>query len=164
MSQYEYTDSSGDTLTIASGPSVVTLIARMRESVGCNYVANADAPTVAAELLKAAGQESVIVAKAADEVRVEAGSVLAVGAAASKVALMADSDPRDLRSIAANYIAIADYIESTTRRETEAAKKLQERRDALVRKFGGGGGSYAATDYPLQQAVDAYIELEDARD
>ena len=59
MSDYEYTDSSEDTLAIASTTSAVRLVAHMKDAAACIFIANSDAPTVAAELLKAAGHDGL---------------------------------------------------------------------------------------------------------
>lgn len=163
MSTYRYTDTSGDTLAISGAHSSVVLIARMKDSAACNYIRNEDVPTVAAELLKAAGQEGVFVAKPTDAVtELEDGS-LRCGA----TDMAAHAWVEGMRHRAAELIAIADYIESKAQRETEAATKLQERRDALAAKFTANsdafGTTYNSVVRPVRDAIDAYIALEDER-
>ena len=121
------------------------------------HIPNADVPTVAAELLKAAGQEGVFVAKSQEEV-VELGKQLECGV----TSVTRTTPPHVMRQWAADYIALAEYIENKAQRETEAATKLQERRDALLSDL-QHGYKYEAlgTHAPMRLAIDRIIELED---
>lgn len=103
---FEYTDKSGDTLSISGSPAGAVLIARMKDSVACNYIAKADAPAVAAELLKAAGHDN-----------------------------------------------LADLVGWES-----AEKKLQERRDALAKRFTKGICYYESAELSTKAAIDYIIE------
>lgn len=59
MSEYEYTDTSGDALAFTPPLNADGLVAHIRGSWGSVYIPNADVPTVAAELLKAAGRSEL---------------------------------------------------------------------------------------------------------
>lgn len=165
MSTYEYTDSIGDKLRISSnGYGGATLVAEGKSSLRRKtiLIKHEDAPTVAAELLKAAGQESVIVAKSAAGVRGLSHGELECGG----VITNADSEPEDLRAtaaecvqLAASWIALAEYIEGKASREAEAEKKLQERRDALTAAY--GWSYWEVLSPPSQKFIDDYLELED---
>lgn len=168
MSDYTYTDKDGDKLLIASyqmGESLVQV-----EQAGGNWgirVANADAPTIAAELLKAAGQEGTFIPKAYEEVE-RLGDELTCGGIASRVLSPITANPNWLRKKAANCIAIAEYIENKEQRETEAAQKIQERRDAIALYIMRNDddlpvGDYASLTWYAQKAVDRIIELEDRK-
>ncbi|MBP3044856.1 hypothetical protein KKR91_01300 [Arthrobacter jiangjiafuii] len=130
------------------------------------FIPNADVPTVALELLNAAGQESVLVPKAYEEVE-QLGDEITCGSGPEAAHARMAMNPNWLRNGAANMIALAEYIESAATREAaekaeaEAAeKKLQERRDALLRDF-RAGGAWDYTSELAQLAIDRIIELED---
>ena len=160
MSAYTYTDPDGDILAFRADEHVERLIV-VADGAMAVYIPNADVPTVAAELLKAAGQEATILPKTIAEVQEFANGQLICG----WVTLSAEKTPTWMREVAANYIALAEYIESKAQRETEAATKLQERRDAIAAKLDqdGRGYTYATISFPAQNIIDRLIELEDKR-
>ena len=130
---------------------------------------NADVPTVAAELLKAAGHESVIVPKAYEEVVDKGNGLIECGGGPEIAFGEMSQNPNWLYNRAANYVALAQHIESAAREaaekaEAEAAeKKLQERRDAVAAELDGGADydEFHPTS-PFRKAIDRIIELEDA--
>lgn len=170
MSDYQYTDTEGDKLRITTGyvdeRIIITCGAQDGNQRGV-FVSNADVPTVAAELLKAAGQESAIIPKAHEEVE-RLGDELTCGGGPEWAGSSIASNPNWLRNKAANCIAIAEYIENKASHEAEAEKKLQERRDALSFQLNGGGVEllrvpYANRTATMRQAIDRIIELEDGK-
>ena len=169
MSEYEYTypTSSGPDLTISSFKDMAAhvWISSNHQPGGIgSYIPNADVPTLAAELLRAAGQEGVFVPMRPQKVRVNANGVLECGDGTEYANALASSDPTILRNRAANHIALAEYIESKAAREADAEKKLQERRDALATEFSMGAYSYEVITPMVKFAIDRIIELEDERD
>ena len=159
MSAYTYTDPDGDILAFRADEHVERLIVVAGGAMAV-YIPNADVPTVAAELLKAAGQEATILPKTGDIVR-ERTDKFIIGFGQLEASVPRGVNPELVRVWAANYIALAEYIESEAQRETEAATKLQERRDALVQSFASGGGFFYAAGTVLGKAIDRIIELED---
>ena len=155
MSTYEYkhegrrftadTAAMKDAVFVTAQPVNVTLHG-MR-------IPNADVPTVAAELLKAAGQESVIVPKSSSKVMIEA-DLLRCGEAGRVAYVKLNEDPDALRTIAANYIAIAAHIDS-------GEAKLQERRDEVIKYL--GWGNWLIISPSGRKAIDRIIELEDGK-
>lgn len=104
------------------------------------WIPNADVPTVAAELLKAAGQESAIVPKSKKEIEDFGHGNLRCGL--TDVGFTSSSEWA--RDRAAELLALAEYRDAKAAREAaekaeaEAAeKKLQERRDALATELFG---------------------------
>lgn len=153
MTIFKHADDSGDTLQF-SGNSHGVLI----ESDPYVSIPNADVPTVALELLKAAGQEVTILPKTTKPVVERPHNQVRCGVSVTN----AETDPTELREWAAGMVAIAEYIENKAQRETEVEKKLQERRDALAERFTGNEGAlYGQCLYGTKQAIDAYIALED---
>lgn len=167
---YEYIDEDRDSIRIeglaAHGDTYVTICA-LNGAVRSARIDNSDVPAVAAELLKAAGQESVIIPKAHEEVE-RLGDELTCGGGPEWAGSSIASNPNWLRNKAANCIAIAEYIENKASHEAEAEKKLQERRDALSFQLNGGGVElllvpYANRTATMRQAIDRIIELEDGK-
>ena len=169
MSTYTYTDEDRDTLLIegfASGNSIL-VTARGMGGQRSVRIPETDVPTVAAELLKAAGQEGVFVASASAEV-VDRGDYAECGMGTDYAMAPLAENPDALRTRGLNFIALAAYIESKAQRETEAATKLQERRDALSYQLTGDFDDapqvpYSNRTVPMRKAIDRIIELEDAQ-
>lgn len=168
MSSYEYTDPDGDTVTFsrAINDGVVVVVSDSATS-GVARIEPDDVPTVAAELLKVAGQESVIVAKAYEEVE-QLGDDLTCGSGPETAHARMSMNPNWLRNGAANMIAIAEYIENKGKRDAEAAIKLHQRRNAIAREIMRNDDDLPVTDYAsltwyAQKAVDRIIELEDGQ-
>ena len=111
MSDYTYSDPDGDTLRLLTSihGGRVILIAKGEFDAKEIHIPNTDVPTVAAELLKAAG-----------------------------------------------YDHLADLVGWES-----AEKKLQERRDGLLRGF-RAGARWDYTSELAQLAINRIIELEDA--
>ena len=167
MSEYKYTDLDGDTVTFSRAINGgVVVVASDSATSAVARIEPTDVPSVAAELLKAAGQEGAFVPKAKDEVRMDRTfpTIASCGYGPSLVHVAGGSDPIELGTTAANYIAIAEYIESKATREADAEKKLQERRDALATEFSMGAYSYEVITPMVKFAIDRIIELEDERD
>lgn len=179
MSEYEYIHptSGGPNLTICAFDKAEARVwvssNRQPGGIG-SYIPAADVPTVALELLKAAGQESVIVPKVESPVRPSGsgGELIECGHGARKVTVHREDSADKLREKAANYIALAEYVESAAAREAaekaeaEAAeKKLQERRNTLLSAI-GHGYEYEALglNAPMRKAVDLIIQLKDKLD
>ena len=163
MSNYEYTRRTGDLIIRKSdSPGEVFVWINEGGQNAAIHVAAGDAATVAAELLKAAGQEGVFVAKSAGEVTPEAGGLLACGAVPLVVCVDSESSPSELRDVAASYIALAEYIEGKAQSEAEAEKKLQGRRDALMRAF-GYHHDWERAKPMFRKAIGRIIELEDGQ-
>lgn len=163
---YTYTDRSGRPMGIDTLSEEVWLAVPK----GNLFIANEDAPAVATELLKAAGIEATILPKTTAEVQVDAGfkDSIFCGTSPHVIHGTSNEDPHDLRTIAANYIALAEYIESKAQREADAEKKLQERRNKIARDIGERydgvpAGSYHTGTWRERVAIDRIIELEDGK-
>lgn len=173
MNDYTYTDKDGDALEIV-GVEVrpaheafisVSLSPRCGGN-GAVHIPNDDAPIVALELLKAAGQESVIVPKATGDIVEATPGEYECGDGPERAYGSVSQNPNWLYNKAANYIAIAEYIEFTAAREdaekaeAEATeKKLADRRDAIATDLDMTHYVHLVTSAAL--AVDRIIELED---
>ncbi len=160
MSEYTYTDPDGDKLHVSPYRSMESLV--QVDLYGDNWgirIPNADVPTVAAELLKAAGQEATILPKSTSVVQEFADGSLRCG--------MTDTTSTAsvgwARARAAELLALADHIESTAQREADAEKKLQERRDALATELSNGYGDYESAADGMQKAIDRIINLIDGK-
>lgn len=68
------------------------------------------------------------------------------------------------RQRATVFLALAETLEAAAKKESDAVKKLNERRDALANKFIDGVIGYDFSIPAIKRAVDAYIALEDAHD
>lgn len=170
MSSYEYTHTSGSSLLIrdSSYPDRILLRVGFNNSKEGMHIPSADVPTVALELLKAAGQESVIVPKAYEEVVDKGNGRIECGGGPESAFGEMSMNPNWLYNRAANYVALAQYIEGAPAREAaekaeaEAAeKKLQERRDALAKELSEDRRTYSETSLTAQAAINHIIELED---
>ena len=169
MSEYEYTypTSSGPDLTICGFEDMAAhvWISSNHQPGGIgSYIPNADAPTVAAELLKAAGHEATILPKTGDIVR-ERTDKFIIGFGQFEASVPRVVNPELVRVWAANYIALAEYIESKAQRETEAeaAKKLQERRDEVKAELVKAMLNHTEATDIVRTAIDRIIELEDGQ-
>lgn len=176
MSDYKYTSSHhADTLEINKATvHDDTVFLAIQESTHSKrdaliYIPNADAPTVAAELLKAAGWEGVFVAAGDMPTYTVRGNYLHFLRPDGKEhAIGTYESAEDLTRVARYNLVAAEYIENKAQRETEAAKKLQERRNAITREIMRNDDDLPVTDYAsltwyAQKAVDRIIELEDGK-
>lgn len=178
MSTYEYMDSIGDKLRISSnGYGGATLVAEGKSSLRRKtiLVEHEDAPTVAAELLKAAGQESVIVPKNSLAVATHhPESTTDTWVTHESCGPLSEADYSVVDSsnawlMARHWISIALKVEQvegeaeSVKAEAEAAEtKLQERRDALTQEFSTYPYRYDNVSPTARKAIDRIIELEDA--
>lgn len=158
---YEYTHTSGSRLLIQVSTYPERTFIKVREEP--MHIPNADVPTVAAELLKAAGVEATILPKAYEGVE-QLGDEITCGSGPEKAYGSMSQNPNWLWNKAANYLALAEYIESKAAREADAEKKLQKRRDAVAAECAAGvfdaGVTYDACPDPLRVAIDRIIELD----
>lgn len=169
--EYIHPTSGGPNLTICAFDKAEARVwvssNRQPGGIG-SYIPAADVPTVALELLKAAGQESVIVPKVESPVRPSGsgGELIECGHGARKVTVHREDSADKLREKAANYIALAESAaarEAAEKAEAEAAeKKLQERRDALAKKAGHPIYMYAPQN--IKTLIAQVVELEDKLD
>lgn len=173
MSEYEYTDKDGRKLSMLDRPSHIQVCAITPSGNGAGvFIRKADAPTVAAELLKAAGQESAIVAKSKSEVIERPFGQIHCG----KVTVHADVDYASLLATAADYIAIAEWAkgklaeaQNNADKEAEAEKKLQERRGAVLAALLPEAAKANNLPEPHElstlcdRAIDRIIALEDGK-
>lgn len=176
MSDYRYeTDNGGIDIRESVNDANVFIWVHEDRKEAAILIPKAEAPTVAMEILKVAGQESVTVPTAYSDVVEAAPGEYECGDGPERAYGSAGQNPNWLYHKAANYIAIAEYIESTAAREAaekaeaEAAEKmLQERRDALAIAFSadftGHSFAYPELDPVARKAIDAYIELQDKLD
>ena len=162
MSDYRYeTDNGGIDIRESVNQANAFLWIHEDRKEAAILIPKADIPTVAAELLKTAGHEIALVAKAySDVVEVTPGEY-ECGDGPERAYGSVSQNPNWLYNKAANYIAIAEYIEGKAPREAEAEKKLQERRDELAAKFSANTYLYAGLN-PIAQAAINYI-IEDGK-
>ena len=180
MSEYKYTDKDGDTLefgTAALG-GFVFVAAFEGAKMSRLLIANEDAPTVAAELLKAAGQEGVFVAAPAIGEVTEDGDQLKVngeGYVRMDREFWEGCNQRETASLerfaSTNAItrAILAFYDDKDGREAAAKSQLAERRNRIAAELAMGGhgtgafipGAYASARESMQRAIDRIIELED---
>lgn len=162
MSTYQYT--SGDDL-LAAGQSLAqknTCVMEITDLEGSAsiYIPNADIPAVAVGLLKAAGQECVIIPK--DPVESIINTVIKAGLidrfnTAPAIAEYLDGKAAEKKANAA--------MEAAAKLEA-AEKKLQERRDAIKTELVKAVLNCDGPTNIVRTAIDRIIELEDgaARD
>ena len=134
MSTYKHEDHDGDTLEIHDTPfkKGVLITVRSRSVARSTYIPNADAPTVAAELLKAAGRTDL------------AGYIEAVvvreAAAAREAAEKAEAEAAEKK---------------LQERRDALAKEFDTECDASLAR-------YRNCTLTLRRAINRIIELEDA--
>ena len=167
MSDHTHTDQEGDTLDITNyGPDgQICINVRQGGGGAAVYVTPADSLMIAAELLKAAGQESVIVPKSKKEIEDFGHGNLRCGL--TDIGFTSSSEWA--RDRAAELLALAEHRDAAAAREAaekaeaEAAeKKLQERRDAIKTELVKALLNCAGPTDMTQVAINRIIELEDA--
>jgi hypothetical protein len=72
-----------------------------------------------------------------------------------------DSILEEIKSLITIREVLILEAEEKKKREAEAAKKLEERRNKLAIQFGGDGYRYHHCSHTAQAAIDRIIELED---
>ena len=182
MSEYKYTDPDGDTVTFSRAINGgVVVVASDSATSGVARIEPDDVSSVAAELLKAAGQESVIVPKSSLAVTTHHPDSTtdtwitheACGPLSEAGYSVTDSSNSWL--MARHWISIAlkaEQLEAEAKAAEAAAKsQLAERRNRIAAELAMGEqagdsyipGAYASARTSMKRAVDRIIELEDGQ-